>query len=176
MAGFYVIWFPLVSIRFRICHFGLSSNMVANFILLFHVKENLKEVFNRALFLFRFPHFCLTLPLVFNESISGHVYVKDFSFLVPFPTLSCGLWISSITHNFLSLTRNMGIATAIDNRFYSISLSLFSLIFINEYLNQRAYLPKLINFLPDPYTIVRYSALRSLFQFKQILTNDRILV
>ena len=53
--------------------------MVANFILLFHVKENLKEVFNRALFLFRFPHFCLTLPLVFNESISGHLDVKDFS-------------------------------------------------------------------------------------------------
>ena len=58
--------------------------MVANFILLFHVKENLKEVFNRALFLFRFPHFCLTLPLVFNESISGHLDVKDFSLLFPY--------------------------------------------------------------------------------------------
>ena len=127
--------------------------MVASFIPLFHVKENLKEVFNRALFLFRFPHFCLTLPLVFNESISGHVYVKDFSFLVPFPTLSCGLWISSITHNFLSLTRNMGIATAIKNSFYLISCSLSSLIFINKYINQRVYLRKLINFLPDPYTI-----------------------
>ena len=145
--------FPLVSVWFRICYFGLSANMVTNFILLFHVKENLKEVFNRALFLFRFPHFCLTLPLVFNESISGHLDVKDFSLLFPFPTLSCGLWISSITHNFLSLTRNMGIATAINNSFYSISFLLSSLIFINEYINQRVYLRKLINFLPDPYTI-----------------------
>ena len=48
----------------------------------------------------------------------------------------------------------MGIATVINNSFYSISLSLFSLIFINEYINQRAYLRKLINFLPDPYTIL----------------------
>ena len=129
----------------------------------FPCQKSLKEVFNRALFVFRFPHFCLTLPLVFNESISGHVYVKDFSFLVPFPTLSCGLWISSITHNFLTLTRNMGIATVINNSFYSISLSLFSLIFINEYINQRAYLRKLINFLPDPYTIVSYSVLKPFF-------------
>ena len=53
--------------------------MVANFILLFHVKENLKEVFHRALFLFRFPPFCLTLPLVFNESISGHLDVRLFT-------------------------------------------------------------------------------------------------
>ena len=127
--------------------------MVASFIPLFHVKENLKEVFNRALFLFRFPHFCLTLPLLFNESISGHLDVKDFSLLFPFPTLSCGLWISSITHNFLSLTRNMGIATAIKNSFYLISCSLSSLIFINKYINERVYLRKLINFLPDPYTI-----------------------
>ena len=137
--------------------------MVANFILLFHVKENLKEVFDKTLFFFRFPHFCLTLPLVFNEFISGHLAVKDFSLLFLFPTVSCELWISSITHNFLSLLRNMGIATAINNSFYSISFSLFSLIFTNEYKNQRAYLRKLINFLPDPYTIVSYSALKPLF-------------
>ena len=117
--------FPLVSTWFRICHFGLSANVVANFILLFNVKENLKEVLNRALFLFRFPHFCLTLPLVFNESISGDLDVKDFSLLFSFPKLSCGLWISSYIHIFLSLTRIMGIATVINNSFYSISFSLF---------------------------------------------------
>ena len=134
--------------------------MVANFILLFHVKENLKEVFNRALFLFCFPHFCLTLPLVLNESISGHLDLKDFHCC--FRTLSCGLWISSITHNFLSLARNMGITTVINNSFYSMTFSLFRLIFINEYINQRAYLRKSINFLPDPYTIKSYSALKPL--------------
>ena len=127
--------FPLVSIWFCICQFGLSANMVANFILLFHVKENLKEIFNRTLFLFRFPHFCLTLPLVLNNPISGHLDVKDFSLLFPFAILPCGLRISSINHNFYSLTRNMGIATVINNSFYSTSFSLFSLVFINEYFN-----------------------------------------
>ena len=131
--------------------------MVANSILLFHVKEKLKKVFNRTWFLF-----CLTLLLVFNESISGQVDVKDFPLLFPFPTLSCGLWIPSITHDFLSLTRNMGIATTIDNSFYSINFSLISLIFINEYINQRAYLRKSMNLLPDPYTIGSCSSLKSL--------------
>ena len=94
--------------------------MVADFILLFHVRENLKEVFNRALFPFRFAHFCLTLPLVFNESISGYLDVKDFSLLFPFATLSCGLRLSSASHNFHLLTRNMDIATVINNRFYQL--------------------------------------------------------
>ena len=116
---------------FVFAYFGLSTNMIADFILLFHVKENLKEILNRTSFLFRFPH----LPLVLNEPISGHLDVKDFSLLLPFTILSCGLRISSITHNFYSMTRNMGIATVINNSFYSISFLLFSLIFINEYFN-----------------------------------------
>ena len=127
--------FPLFSIWFCICHFGLSTNMVADFILLFQVKENLKKIFNRTLFLFRFPNFSLALPLVLNEPISGHLNVEDFSLLFPFATLSCGLRVLSITHNFYSQTRNMGIATVINNRFYSISFSLFSFILINEYFN-----------------------------------------
>ena len=81
---------------------------LADFILLFHVKENLKDVFNRVLIRFRFPDFRLKLPLLFNESISDHLYVKDFSVSFPFATLSCGLQLSSVTHNFYSLTRNMG--------------------------------------------------------------------
>ena len=51
---------------------------LAYFILLFRVKENLKDVFDRALIRFRFPDSRLKLPLLSNESISGYLYVKDF--------------------------------------------------------------------------------------------------
>ena len=122
-----------------------------------------KKIFNRTLLPFRFPHFCLTLPLVLNEPISRHLNVKDFSLLFSFTTLSCVLGISSITHDFYSPTRNMGIVTVINNSFCSIRFLLFSLIFINEYINERAYLQRLINFLPHPHTILSNSAKKPLF-------------
>ena len=108
---------------------------LADFILLFDVKENLKDVFNKTLFHFLYPHFCSKLPLLFDEPISGHLYVKDFSGSFPFTALSCGLQLSSITHNFYLLTRNMGITTATNSSFYSINFSLFSLTFIEECIN-----------------------------------------
>ena len=101
--------FPLVSIWFFSVISAFRQILLADFIILFHVKENLKDVFNRASFRFHFLDFRLKLPLLFNESISGHLNVKEFS--VSFATLSCGLRLSSITHNFYSLARNMGIAT-----------------------------------------------------------------
>ena len=98
-TGFNIIFFIILAFR---------QIYLADFILLFHVKENLKDVFSRALIRFCFRDSRLKLPLLFNESISGHLYVKDFSVSLPFATLSCGLRLSSITNNFYSLTKNMG--------------------------------------------------------------------
>ena len=75
-------WFPC---DFFFCYFGLPTNIFSR------KEENLKDVFNRALIRFHFLDSYLKLPLLFNESISCHLYVKDFSVLFPFATLSCGL-------------------------------------------------------------------------------------
>ena len=111
---------------FFCCYFGLPTKWLAGIILLFHVKENVNNVFNRALFCFHFPHFRLKVPLLFNESVSGHLHVKHFSVLFPIATMSCRLQLSSITHNFYSLTRNMGIPIITNNSFYSFNFSFFT--------------------------------------------------
>ena len=71
---------------------------LVDFIFLFHVKENLKDVFSRALIRFRFPNSRLKLPLLFNESTSGHLYVKYFSVSFLFTVKEYGYSIATVTN------------------------------------------------------------------------------